>query len=138
MTGRTCPPRPAAHRLGAIVRRLAKMAVLLLSLTGVVPAALACSVLAQDTDCCLPDQPCDTERAPTLLASSSASCCEMLPVELRTVMAVATSSPDHCAVLAHQILSARSPQIAAIATPVAGDLHPDQQQTYLLTGRLRL
>lgn len=130
-----------------MVRRLATLAVLLLSLSGVVPAALACADFAQDRDCCPPGQPCETQGIPTFLASNSVSCCDLQPLAQQVVVAVSSkaesqpadaSPPDHCAAPALEISGARSPPFVPITIVGADNLYPDQQQTYLLTGRLRL
>ncbi len=121
-----------------MIRRLATLAVLLLGLPGFVPAALACAVPVANTDCCPSGEPCHAERALVVMASDSASCCELLPVEQRTVAAAVPSLPAGGPAPAYEISTARATVFDSMTTAVAGSLDPDLQQTYLITGRLRL
>ena len=122
-----------------MLRRLATLSVLLLSLSGVIPAALACAPSVQG-QCCPAD-------AATARVYNDGPCCVAGVGSASIAAAVMEAepritdlpSPDQPSVLpthatpATELVSARTTTSNAVSTP---DLH--QQQVYLLTGRLRL
>lgn len=129
-----------------MLRRFATLCVLLLSLAGVIPAAVACALTTQSADCCPMGQPCETEGAPTIFVSGG-SCCTAQPAPTRTSVAVPgqsdrrfadSPSPDHAGAPAFDFRisfpSSREPTAAAFAPSIK----IDQQRVYLRTGRLRL
>lgn len=130
-----------------MLRRVGILGVLLLALSGFVPAAWVCAEMTQQMDCCPPDQPCDEADAAPSVAAESGLCCDFESTPTRSVPVFASQkedrsakapSPDYLAAA-----SFASPQtistfggLARIHTPPL--LDNNQQQTYLLTGRLRL
>lgn len=128
-------------------RRLATLAILLFSLFGAVPAALACALAAGTSDCCAPDGSCLPDPSQAALTTSVA-CCDAQGTAQHAGISVSTkterlkafsSSFDHpdaisIASLGLDAAAARSPGHGSDARC----LYPNQQQTYLLTARLRL
>lgn len=130
-----------------MLRRLATLGVLLLSLSGALPAALACAMIVQGADCCPTGQPCEPANTPAILVANGEPCCEVQPAAMRAVVAVSSRSdsrfddspaPDHSAVPAHEFPETDSSPIEPRSSAAVPRLQIDQQQTYLLTGRLRL
>ena len=131
-----------------MLRRFALLGVLLLGLSGVLPAAVACALTAQSTDCCPQGQPCETDQAVTLLTTTAgAPCCNAQPAPTRSTVAVQGQGdrrfgdvpvPDHAAApacdLPSSFTSLHEPTVF-VAAPLT---RIDQQQIYLRTGRLRL
>src|ERR1044072_3318064 len=60
-----------------MLRRLAPLAILLFSLFGAVPAALACVISAASADCCAPDGSCGPESSQPALTTADAACCDV-------------------------------------------------------------
>src|SRR5262245_26646689 len=75
-----------------MLRRLARLAIVLLSLTGTVPAALACAVAALATDCCPAGGHCGTSDRPAMLVTSTESCCDLGPTQQQTAVTAARST----------------------------------------------
>jgi len=130
-----------------MLRRLATLCVLSLGLSAVVPTAVACAFMTQSTDCCPTGQPCETDGAPTVVASVSAPCCVAQPVPARSTVVVNAESdrrladfptPDHAAAPAFDFPSSLPALHERTAIAVAPPIKIDQQQVYLRTGRLRL
>lgn len=130
-----------------MLRRLATLCVLLLSLSGVIPAAVACAFMTQSPDCCPTGQPCETDGAPTVVASVSAPCCIAQPAPARSTVAVNAQhdrrledspTPGHAAAPAFEFSSSFPALPERVAFAVAPTIKIDQQQVYLRTGRLRL
>jgi hypothetical protein len=130
-----------------MLRRLAILSVFLLSLSGVVPAAVACALFLQGADCCPSGQPCEPAGTPTIIVSNGAPCCAVAPAPMRSVAAVSSQNdrradnlpaPDHWVVLAHEFPDIDPSPMELTVFPLALPRQLDQQQTYLLTGRLRL
>lgn len=122
------------------------LAVLLLSLSGAIPAAVACTFFAQVADCCPPGQPCEPQRASPAVVSNREACCDLQPMARRAVVAVNSKAerqssdfppPDHDAVFGHEIPIAHAFALTPRTPMGTGRFQPDQQQLYLLTGRLR-
>lgn len=133
-------------------RRLATLAILLFSLFGAVPAALACALVSSNTDCCAPDGSCGADPAEAVLTTSPDStrpdCCDIQGPAQQAGMSVSTkterlkvfsSCVDHSDAIT---IASRSFDVASSRSPghELGRLGPhlDRQQTYLLTARLRL
>lgn len=130
-----------------MLRRLATLGVLLLSLSGVAPAALACALLSQGVDCCPEGQPCEPASAPAIVASTRAPCCAAQPAPTRSVAAARfqaerrvddVPAPDRSIAPGYEIPDTRFSPIEPTLAAAAPSLPLDQQQTYLRTGRLRL
>lgn len=129
-----------------MLRRLATWWILLVSLAGVVPAAVACVALMQGADCCPGRQPCDTGRIPAVTASD-VRCCLVRSTAVQSVAAISapveprfadSSAPDHSFVPASTPPASPLPSHERSEASIACRLVADRQQTYLLTGRLRL
>jgi hypothetical protein len=128
-------------------RRLATLAILLFSLFGAVPAALACALVSTNIDCCAPDGSCGADPSQAVL-TTSAACCDIQGPAQQAGMSVGTRTerlkffsssfnhPDAITVasLGLNAAAARSPGHESDALC----LYLNQQQTYLLTARLRL
>jgi hypothetical protein len=126
-------------------RRLAILGVLLLSLSGFVPAALACAVMAQHMDCCPPGQDCETGQGP-VWTDTALACCDAVSAPAATAVVVSVEIKKYSQDLpqpefpgAHPgVIAARGPpqysrpDLSVVACP------PDRQDIYLQTGRLRL
>lgn len=130
-----------------MLRRLATLCVFLLSLSGVVPATVACALFLQGADCCPSGQPCEPAGTPTIVVSNGAPCCAVELAPTRSVAAVSSQNdrraddlpaPDHWVGLAHSLPDIDPSPIELTLFPSAPPRQLDQQQTYLLTGRLRL
>lgn len=130
-----------------MLHRLVTLSVLLVGLSGVVPAAVACAFIAQSADCCPTSQPCETEGAPTVVASVSAPCCVAQPAPTRSTVTGNVQSdrrfadspaPDHAAAPAFEFPGSFPSLRDRTAVAVAPPIKIDQQQVYLRTGRLRL
>jgi hypothetical protein len=140
------------------MRRLGILGVFLFSLSGFIPAAWACAVMAQRTDCCPDHRPCDTDRIPVSASLGNATCCNA-QAPTRTVGSISVQKkdahtaapypnrwpnhwpdhwPDQWAGLAG--IHAPSARTQRMRAPVTFDPRSgtDQQQLYLQTGRLRL
>jgi hypothetical protein len=137
------------------MRRLGILGVFLFSLSGFIPAAWACAVLAPLSDCCPDHKPCDTGRVPVSVGLSNAACCNAQPAPARVCTSVNVQKEDAAMAGPHpgqwpdqwtdqwiglaqaHALSARTQRMRAPVTfdPLSGN---DQQQLYLQTGRLRL
>ena len=129
-----------------MLRRLAILGVLLLSLSGFVPAALACAMMAQQMDCCPPDAPCEANQRPAWTDSTGLACCEVVSSRTPTAMAVSVEIKKYSQDLpppefpgAHPggIASRGPPQHSRFDAPLFV-FPPDRQDLYLRTGRLRL
>lgn len=129
-----------------MLRRVAILGVLLLSLTGFVPAALACAMMAQQMDCCPPDQTCETNQGPAWTDGAGLACCEV--VSNRAPMATAISveikkysqdlpPPEFPGAHPGCIASRGPPQYSRPEASLFA-FPPDRQDLYLQTGRLRL
>jgi hypothetical protein len=130
-----------------MLRRFVTLCVLLVGLSGVLPAAVACAITTQRTDCCPEGQTCETDRAVTLLTTAGAPCCNAQPAPTRSTVAVQGQSdrrfvdspvPDPAAAPAFDLPSSSTSLHAPTALAAAPPIKIDQQQIYLRTGRLRL
>lgn len=130
-----------------MLRRLATLSVLLLSLAGAIPTAMACVFMTQTPDCCPSGQLCEPKPAPTLVASIGSPCCYAQSAPTRATVVIQGQSerrfadspaPDHAAAPAFEFSTAvfSLPERAALAVPPPITI--SQQQLYLRTGRLRL
>ncbi len=130
-----------------MLRRFALLGVLLLGLSGVLPAAVACASTEQSTDCCPQGQPCETDKDVTLLTTAGGPCCNAQPAPTRSTVAIQgqsdrrftdSAAPAHAAAPAfdfpNSFPSLHEPTALAVAPPIR--VHP--RQVYLRTGRLRL
>lgn len=125
-----------------MLRRLATLSVLLLSLSGVIPTALACAPSVQ-APCCPADLPHDS----TPQVYKDGPCC-VVDVGSPSIAAVILEaerrvtdvpSPDQPSALPTNALAAV--EFASDRANTSNRVSPpafDQQQVYLLTGRLRL
>jgi hypothetical protein len=129
-----------------MLRRLSILGVLLLSLAGFIPAALACAVMAQHMDCCPPGQACDTDQGPAWVDNTALACCDTASSRAPTVAAVSVEIKKYSQDLpppefpgAHPgvITSRGPPQSWRPDAPLFAS-PPDRQDLYLQTGRLRL
>jgi hypothetical protein len=129
-----------------MLRRLGILAVLLLSLSGFVPAALACAVMAQQMDCCPPDQACQTDQGPAWTDNTGLACCEVVASRAPTAVAVSVEIKKHSQDLpppdfpgAHPgYIAARGPPQYSPPGAALVAIPSDRQDLYLRTGRLRL
>lgn len=129
-----------------MLRPLATVCVLLLSLSGIVPAAVACAFTTQSADCCPMGQPCETRGAHALLAPGGSGCSALPAPILATVVVhgqsdrrfVEPPARDHVAAPAFDCRNSFPSPHARTVTDVASPIKIDQQQVYLRTGRLRL
>lgn len=130
-----------------MLRRLATLSVLLISLSGVIPAAMACALIMQGADCCPQERPCDTDGAPAVVVSIDAPCCMAQPAPTRSTATVSVQSdrrfadspvPDHFVAPAFEFPSSPPPLDERTVSAAASPIQIDQQQIYLRTGRLRL
>jgi hypothetical protein len=129
-----------------MLRRLGILSVLLLTLSGFVPAALACALMAQQMDCCPPDQPCETNQRPAWTDSTGLACCEAVSSPAPTVTAVSVEIKKYSQDLpppefpgAHPgYVTSRGPPRYLRLDVLHFALPPDRQDLYLQTGRLRL
>lgn len=130
-----------------MLRRFATLCVLLLGLSGVLPAAVACAISTQSTDCCPQGRPCEKNRTVTLLTTAGAPCCNAQPAPMSSTVAIQGQSdrrfadfpaPDHAAAPAFDLPSSFPSLHAPTALAAALPIRIDQQQIYLRTGRLRL
>ena len=127
-------------------RRLATLAILLFSLFGAVPAVLACALVSPNADCCAPDGTCGADPSQSVL-TAGATCCDVQGTEQHARISIDTrieglksfsSSSDHSGTI-----TSASPGVVPAADWLDSALgrpapYLDQQQTYLLTARLRL
>lgn len=130
-----------------MLRRLGILGILVLSLSGFVPVAWACAAAVQQMDCCPADQPCDEEDVPESFGSDVAACCSVQPSPAQAAVATVSQkessfehepTPDQWVVAAGAVSQACSmPALDRHAKPIPS-LKSNQQQIYLLTGRLRL
>jgi hypothetical protein len=127
-----------------MLRRLAILGVLLLSLAGFVPAALACAVMAQHMDCCPPDQACETDRGLVWTDTSALACCDAVSMPAPAAVAVSVEIKKHRQELPPPEFPGAHPGVVASRGPPQY-LRPDLslfsfpgQDLYLQTGRLRL
>ena len=129
-----------------MLRRFATLCVLLLSLSGAIPVAVACAFSTQSSDCCPSGQRCPTEGASAVMVPADSLCCIAQSAPTRATVAVNGQSdrrfadsplPDDAAAPASAMLSSFSSlherTALAVLPPVIA-----QQQVYLHTGRLRL
>jgi hypothetical protein len=129
-----------------MLRRLSILGVLLLSLTGFVPAALACAVMAQHMDCCPPDQTCETDQGPAWTDNTALACCDAVSNRAPTVAAVSVEIKKYSQDLpppefpgAHPgVITSRGPPQYLRSDAPLFVFSPDRQDLYLQTGRLRL
>lgn len=130
-----------------MLRRLALLCVLLLGLSGVLPAAVACAFTAPSTDCCPQGQPCETEKTVTRVITAGGPCCNAQPAPTRSTVAAQGQGdrrfgdvpvPDHAAAPASDLPSSFTSLHEPTAFVAAPLTRIDQQQIYLRTGRLRL
>lgn len=126
-------------------RRLALLAVLLVTLAGVVPA-WACAAMAQQHDCCPDRKPCDSDIGPQLV-SQQGVCCVVAPAP--SPLVITSPQKDDSS---HIPAFDDSPDTAPLAhvehahwsrgPPVISGIDPNSlgrdQLLYLRTGRLRL
>ena len=126
--------------------RLATLSVLLLSLSGVIPMALACAPGVQAA-CCPADLPHNLTSGSAPRLYNDGPCCvsevgsESIAVAVSAAEPRVTDlpSPDEPSVLpssADALFFPASDRTTAFNTVSRSDRH--QQQVYLLTGRLRL
>lgn len=129
-----------------MLRRLATLSVLLLSLSGVIPTALACAPVVQAA-CCPADLPENPAGASASRIYNDGPCCvaevrsesiaaAVLEAEPRVTDLPSSDQPNVLptnAAAASEIASTRTTTSNTVSPP---GLH--QQQVYLLTGRLRL
>lgn len=130
-----------------MLRRIGILGVLLLALSGFVPAAWACAEMAQQMDCCPADQPFDDADAASSVVAESGPCCDLEPTPTRSVLAFVSQKedrsakdcvPDHLAPVSFSTQAAASAYRRCTRAGPVPALHNNHQQTYLLTGRLRL
>lgn len=130
-----------------MLRRLAILTVLLVGLSGLVPAALACATMAQQMDCCPPDHTCETEQGSTLTDGTGLVCCEAVSTRFpaATVASVEIKKYSSQDLPPPDFPGAHPGGIASRGPPVASRSYPSQfisptgrQDVYLQTGRLRL
>lgn len=128
-------------------RRLAQALVVWISLTSLIPAALACAQVMVDRDCCPPGQqmPCDGEQGQ--VSVESAACCATSNLAPAAIKAVAEQSHSDADLLFFPLhapwTTLQSFEIADAAVYRWCGLDPpnvpfDCSLTYLQTGRLRL
>lgn len=134
----------------SMLRRLGILGVLLFSVSGFVPAALACAAMAAQTDCCPEGTPCDEGTAPAWEPSIVPACCSAAPAPERTVLASVLERQKKDSSLDRSnsdqwMARTDASAWAAFASPRPKSVDSsqslpteNQQQTYLLTGRLRL
>jgi hypothetical protein len=129
-----------------MLRRLAILAVLLLSLLGFVPAALACAMMAQRMDCCPPGQPCETDQGPAWIDSTGLACCDAAASRAPVATAISVEIKKYSQELpppefpgAHPgCIASRGPPQYSRTDACLSAFPPDRQDLYLQTGRLRL
>jgi len=129
-----------------MLRRLSILSVLLLTLSGFVPAALACAMMAQQMDCCPPDAACETDQGPAWTDNTGLACCDVVSSRAPTVLAASVEIKKYSQDLpppefpgAHpgHITPRGPPQNSRFDAPLF--VFPsDEQDLYLQTGRLRL
>ena len=135
----------AAVLLRTMLRRLATLCVLLISLSGVIPGAVAYASQTQNRDCCSESGSCSTEAPLSIAAAVSPSCCvaQPAPTDSTVTFAVQTDrrsadvpAPDGAAALDFPSTtpSAQTWLTSFAATPI----RVSEQQIYLRTARLRL
>jgi hypothetical protein len=129
-----------------MLRRLATLGVLLLSLSGFVPAALACAIMEQQMDCCPPDAACETDQGPAWTDNSGLACCEAVSNRAPAAVAVSVEikqdgqdlpPPEFPGAHPGYIPSRGPPRYSQLDAPLFA-FPPDRQDLYLQTGRLRL
>jgi len=126
-------------------RRFTVLALLLVALSGVVPA-WACAAMAQQHDCCPDQTPCDSERTPQVV-SEQAACCVTAPAPSQPVLASAQKDDASAipgldsprGIAPHPFLQrthwSRGPPFIGYVEPRSLGL---DRHLYLQTGRLRL
>jgi hypothetical protein len=127
-----------------MLRRLSILGVLLLSLGGFVPTALACAVMAQHMDCCPPDQACETDQGPVWTDNTALACCDAVSTPAPTAVAVSVEIKKYDQDLPPPEFPGAHPGVIASRGPPQHS-RPDpslfsfpEQDIYLRTGRLRL
>ena len=129
-----------------MLRRLSILGVLLLTLSGFVPAAMACAMMAQQMDCCPPDATCEADQEPSWTDSTGLACCDVMSTRAPTAVVSAVEIKKYSQDLpppefpgAHPggIASRGPPQNPRFDAPLFV-FPPDRQDLYLQTGRLRL
>ena len=129
-----------------MLRPLATLCVLLLSLAGTIPTAAACTFQMQGADCCL-GRPCGPQRVPTVADSVGLPCCAAQPAPAQSAMAATMESdrrfaefptPDDGATSVFEFRSVFTPSYEWRHITAAAPIKFDQQQIYLRTARLRL
>jgi hypothetical protein len=128
-----------------MLRRLSILGVLLLSLSGFVPAALACAMMAQQMDCCPPDAVCETDQAPAWTDSAGLACCDVASSRTPAAVAATVEIKKYSQDLPAQEFPGANPGKNSPRGPPHYSradtffaFPPDRQDTYLRTGRLRL
>ena len=137
-----------------MLRRMATLWVLLLGLSGMLPAALACVAGMDHADCCPRNQPCESRgdsrggSGGRTVALDGGPCCVVQAPASPSSQATLSRAelrfddvpvPDQLLALVPNV-----PTVSASAgAPTVIDFVPprlllDQQQIYLLTARLRL
>jgi hypothetical protein len=128
-------------------RRLAQALVVWISLTGLIPAALACAQVMADHDCCPPGQqmPCDGEQGQ--VSVESAACCATSSLAPAAIKAVAEQShsdadlllcPLHAPWQALHSFETADAVVYRWCGLDSPNVPLDCSLTYLQTGRLRL
>ncbi len=129
-----------------MLRRFATLCVLL-SLSAVIPTAVACAFQTQGADCCPMGRPCETQGGPTVVASVGPSCCTAQPAPTRSTVTVNVQSdrrfadsppPDLAVPPAFEFPGSFSSLYERKSGAAAAPVKISQQQIYLRTARLRL
>lgn len=129
-----------------MLRRLATLSALLLSLSGVIPTAFACAPSVQGP-CCPADLPLDSTGGSAPQAYNEGACCFVdvagpsiaaatLEAERRVTEVPSPGQPSALPTSASgatECVAGRATLSKRVSPPEL-----DQQQAYLLTGRLRL
>jgi hypothetical protein len=142
--GVPCCSRKPQRRLASMSRRLTFLALVLVALSGIVPA-WACAAVAQTHDCCPDRKPCDQPEVRTD-ASDQVACCASAASQSQVVVARVQknesldSSPGddlfvvHSAAPLERAHLSQAPPLARAQTILLGR----DRLLYLQTGRLRL
>jgi hypothetical protein len=130
-----------------MLRRLAILGVLLLGLSGFVPAALACAMMTQQQDCCPPGHSCATDEGPAWTDGAALACCDAVPNRAPAAVAASVEVKKHVSQDlpppefpgAHPGgIASRGPPRFTFDSVVSFAFPPVRQDLYLRTGRLRL